>query len=244
MIYCRKFLCLIVLSVFLKIHSQNNSNDNIYQWFDNQTGNSNNGLYNGTKYKNQYRTLKGNHQYLEKFNFQNGYICYNGQPYYNTKVKYDIYNDELIAKIPSKSAFIVLKLVKDKITDFKIGGREFIALKSKRSNKEPKNKNFFEILYKGDNISLLQKHYKDKKEKLDKKIKYNEFTYKTNYLIVSNGKHSFIKSKKDIIRLFPDFKKEINRFFGKNSNIRKSTKRIFLKQLVNYINSLQLDSSK
>lgn len=72
-----------------------------YIWFDNIIGYENSGIYNGTLFLEKYKTESNNHHFFLDNKYKLGNLIYDNQPYYNVYLKYDIYEDELIAKLPS-----------------------------------------------------------------------------------------------------------------------------------------------
>ena len=68
-----------------------------YLWFDEVLGPENVNLYNGLNYIEKYKTKNGNHKFFNSENtLPNSLIIYEGQPYYNVKIKYDSFEDQVL----------------------------------------------------------------------------------------------------------------------------------------------------
>ena len=116
------FFCINSSSLF----SQNNSSsENYYNWFDNIIGINNTNLLNGIEFKEEYRTLENNSQYFFSNQFIPGDLIYNGQPYYDVDMKYDIYEDQLIIRLVDNTGYFAIKLIKELVESFKRGKTGF-----------------------------------------------------------------------------------------------------------------------
>ena len=228
---------IISLVIFNVIEGQNAAEKNYYNWFDTKIGAGNTGLYNGVESKIKYRTINGNHKYFDSVDFMKGAIIYDGQPYYDVEMKYDIFNDEIIVKLPNRSAFIFLELLKEKIEKFTLNNKEFISLSSEKNDGSISQTEIFEMLYASEKVKLLQKHRKERFERLNRERIYSEFKYNTSFHIYYNEQLTPVKSKRDFIKLFPEEKKKINTFYGKRIVSRKSNYDKFLIQLMNYLHA-------
>ena len=226
------------------IHSQTDSNHkDYYNWFDTVVGDGNIGIYDGTNYKEKYITINGNHKYYLTSEFLVGDVVYDDQPYFDIKMKYDIYNDELIVKLPIRSGFSVIQLVKEKIEVFTINNRPFIRISERsRESLSEDHLGFYEILFKSDRIILYKKYKKYRSEHLDKEFAYNEFKLESNHLIYYNNHYNKINSKRNLIKLFPKQRTEINTFYNKNRLLQKSNLDIFMTQLMKLLSNNIIDN--
>ena len=101
------------------IYSQIDINaNNYYTWFDASVGNGNSGIYNGTLFIEKYITAPNNHSFFLDSTYKLGNLIYDNQPYYNIYLKYDLHEDQLIAKLPYQSNFLFIKLIKEKVKSF------------------------------------------------------------------------------------------------------------------------------
>ena len=230
----------------ISINSQTTSEiKDYYKLFDSIVGHGNIGIYDGTEHIVEYVTLKGNHQYYFTSDYLVGDVIYDDQPYYDIRMKYDIYNDELIVRLPNGLAFIVIELIKEKVKSFSLNNTQFnrIAVTNK-VNLVEENYGFCELLYKSDHLSLYKKHKKLRTYHLDKEFAYNKFNYKNEYLIYYKDKYHDIKSKRTFIQLFPEHRKQINSFFNKNKILFKSYYEMFIMYLMKSLSKNIADNKK
>lgn len=234
---------IIILFFLFKVfffYCQTHSNEkDYYKWFDEIIGYENTGLYDGLEYKKDYRTINKNHNYFITNKFLTGNIIYDGQSYYDIKIKYNIYNDELIVKLPIQSGYSIIKLISEKVERFSINNHQFIRLSENNNSSSIKNiSGFYEITFQSKFLFFLKKYKKSKKKQLEKKFIYSEFKDNNEYFLYYNNEYYKIKSKKDLIKLFPKQKKDINTFYNTNRISLKSNSDIFMKRLMKHLNSL------
>ncbi len=217
----------LMLSVFLfnvatLSAQQTNSIESGYINFDKLVGLQNTSLYQGRLYTEKYRTINDRKQFFKSTQFLNGEIWYKGQPYFNQLLKYDVYEDELLLKLEGKGN--TLRLSKKEIDSFSVEKNHFINLKSKKITALGLN-GYYEVLLQDHMFALYAKHKKKITERKDKKNVYHEFTdTKTKYLLLYRGEYHNLNSKKDILRVSPNHKTQINKLYKgvKNKNIKDS----------------------
>lgn len=226
------FIFLFILGQGIISHGQNQSNrENHYQWFDEVVGLKNIGLFNGTRYKEKYRTKNGNHKFYVTSEYSIGNIVYDQEPYFNVKMKYDIHEDQVIISIPNKafSGDIIFQLLAEKIDQFSLYDKYFI----KMENLDDNISGFYEIIFKNSNFVLYKKNIKTKTKIIDNKSIFYDFNVKNYYLILSKGEYSEIQSHKDLIKLFPEHKREIKSFIKTQKRLKKSNYDLYMTKLMN-----------
>ena len=237
------FRFILFFFFFLKIVSIQSqtyiSPKDYYNWFDNIIGLENTGIYTGIIYEEKFRTIDGNHKFYMTSQFINGNIIYDGQPYFDIEMKYDIYEDKLIVKLPSYSAYIILQLISDKIDEFSIKNHQFIKVYDKHEEFFNETlSGFYEITYQSKHLNLLKKHVKSRKERLGENFVYSLFKDKSEYFIIFNGRYYKINSKSELKKIFPKLEKNINSFYNSNKRLLKSDQDTFMTYLMNHISSL------
>ncbi|MCF6349054.1 MAG: hypothetical protein L3J20_12265 [Flavobacteriaceae bacterium] len=239
---CIKFI--IVLFFFLGtffFYSQTDSNEkDYYSWFDSAIGDGNIGLYNGIDYKEKYRTLKGNHKYYNSPKFQIGNVVYDKQQYYNIEMKYDIYDDQLIVKLPSQSGSNFIQLIKEKLSVFSIEAHQFIKISISKSENLPSNNFvFFEELYVSNELILYKDYNKIRNRRFLKKgFHYNIFKDRNEYYLHYKNKYFLVKSKNSILNLFPNLAKEVSTFYKRNKKLLGSNIDMFYVNLIKKLSDL------
>jgi len=226
------------------IHCQIDSDQKMYyKWFDSIVGDGNISLYNGIQYKEKYRTLKGNHKYYLFSTYQTGNLVYENQSYYDVQMKYDLFNDQLIVKLPFRSGFNFIQLDKEKIDKFSINNNHFhTILKQDEKSLSKDNYGYFEALFKKNNLTLYKKHIKNRKQHFDKEFVYSVFTEEYKYFIYLNNQIYELGSKGSLINLFPKQKKDINAFYNSKRQLRKSNFDIWAIQLIERLGSLSANN--
>lgn len=232
-------VCIILLVSSTNFYSQNDANlSTYYKWFDSVLGTSNAGLLNGIEFREKFRTLDGNNQYFLEANFIPSELVYSNQPYYDVPMRYDVNSDNLIVVVSNKiSGQFAIQLVKDNVKSFKIKNHAFINsyyIDIPASDKD----GFFEVLYQSKNLSAYKKHLKDDEARKNSRIAYTKFIYKSKFFINYNNKLYRLNSKKNVVQLFPQYKKEINDFYSKNRPLMRSDYNMFIARLMDNLSKL------
>ncbi len=179
---------------------------------DNIIGYENTGLFNGTRYVELYRTANERHKFFISSEFQKGSLMYNDHFYGNIHLKYDLEADEVLLDIGYKYKFPILKLYKERISEFILGGKKFINIGNSGSDI---TKGFHEILWTSDDLRLLKKHRKKKFRRIFQTQVYFEFEEDNSYYFNYEDRFYPLEKKGDLAKVFPQFKKEINRLYNK-----------------------------
>lgn len=234
---------LVLFGVLMSSYGQINSKIRYYNYFDEQVGVENTGLYQGVVHTEKYRTINELTQYFKTKDFLPGSVCYEGQCYYNLNLKYDIYEDQVLLKLINRAGGWTLKLFKDKVGSFKIQDHDFILLQQQ----EAPGLNaygFYEIAYSGACFTLYTKYTKQNLARTDQKSLYYEFPNgASEHVLMYNGLYHTVNSKKDQIAVFPEFKKQIVKFYNLARRLRKSDPNGFQVSLMQHI-ELLLSKSK
>ncbi len=213
----------------------NNSDQAYYTAFDSIVGQVNSSLFNGKRYVDKYRSTDDNHRFFWKSKFIKGDVTYYQQPFFNIDLKYDLFEDVLITKLPGEKNFFNMVFTTEHLKQFNIQGHHFINITSVG---ETSFKGFAEILYKGTEIVLLKKWFKDKSDRIVGQSVVHKFDVNFIFLVSFNGKLDVINSKSDLKKLIPDKSNEINSFYKEQKSVLKSDPDSFMKQLI-----IQLDNN-
>ncbi|APZ46817.1 hypothetical protein BW723_11210 [Polaribacter reichenbachii] len=211
-----------------------------YVWFDAAIGNGNSGIYNGTIFSEIYKTKPDNHRFFLDNTYQLGNLIYDNQTYYNIYLKYDIHDDQLIAKLPYLDNFLFLRLIKEKIDFFELNiddknatSKKYSFLSSKANPlvNDESFKGFYQILLKTTTSTLLKKNFKERSEFIDENLVYTKFSDRSYFVLLKDYKYYSINSKKDIIRIFPEQKRYISIFYRRNRKLFKKNENDFYTNL-------------
>ena len=145
----------------------------------------------------------------------------------------------LIIKLSNNiSGQFAIQLIRDNIKSFKIENHLFINsnhLELPTSDKD----GFFEVIFQDKNLSAYKKHIKNDEARKNNRFAYTKFIYRNKILINYNNKLHTLNSKKNLIQLFPQHKKEINAFYSKNRPLMKSDYDEFLTRLMDNLNKIK-----
>ncbi len=207
---------------------------NNYKWFDEQIGLQNTDLYNGVRYVTQFRTLPNDFRFFKNDDYHLAKITFDQQPYYDIPIKYDLFQDEIVAKLQGSNGESIVYLNKFFISEFSFLDKTFVQLNSQSSNEPVQG--FYELAVYNEPIELYIKYYKQKKEFIKQKSLYHKFSLKVSYLLKYEGQYYVVSSKSDIQKILPNFKKQINSFFQANKKIKKDNPTEFMKMLALNLN--------
>lgn len=225
---------LIFLS-FGVLRSQQEQHEASYlNWFDQQVGVENTSLYDGIIYRETYRTVNDKIKFYKSPLWLKGAVLYSGQLFSDIPMRYDIFGDQLLIKQEDRLGGGAILLFKEKVATFTIDEATFVNVKEVPEGTA--RAGFYELLWENDQMRLLAKHQKNDFLKKDRSSIYYEFVdEKKQYLIQYNGTYSSLKSKKDVIAVFPDLKKQIDNFYKDQKRLRNRDMDAFMQVLVNYI---------
>lgn len=234
----KKLIFFILFELFLiapSIYSQTNDIQ-IYNWFDKTIGQENLDITNGLPHTNPYITTIGNSLYFND-QFETGTLTYEGQVYYNVKLKYDIYRDILVLNPFGETENIGINVIATKVSSFSIKEKNFVNI----DRKDPELPEFTAGYYEENKILpdfIFYIKYRKNQQKLIKEDRiFYHFRDKTTFFLDLKSRIYSINTKNDIIRLFPDQKKEINGFYLMNRELKKSDLNQFMRNLMKYIST-------
>ena len=242
MIGCDKhfvFACICMVVLGFEAHSQKASD--IFNAYDAAMGHENLNINNGRAYPNSYKVRNGNHQFYASDDYKEGSVIYDGQTYYETALRYDIYHDILLLRPKGISNNIGTILEKNFVESFTIGDATFVNL-DRLSEKPDFISGYYEKTA-GKSVSLYTKHHKFRREKHDGSVTYEEFADDPNFVIAKNGTFSKANSKNDVIALFPEQKERVREFYQQQRDILKKSPILFMKKLLSFLDTFNVYGS-
>lgn len=241
----KKAFYLLILSTLLTTsysYCQSNDQSSLYDYFDNAVGKDNLNINNGVLHSEPLRPIANKHRYyLDEFTI--GDISFEKEIYSNSYLKYDILKDEVIFKHKEQTDNLAMNIVKDKVDFFYINNKKFVNLRSESIEFPNIVKGIYEEKYVGNDVSLFIKYHKDKIEVFQTDGVYYNFIEKTNYLLKYNGFFYKADSQKDVKRIFPSIKKEINNYYNANRKLARLDKTQYMENLTKQINNFFLKKS-
>lgn len=237
-------LLTIILTTSFKTYSQINSEISLYTKFDSIVGKENLGLNNGPLALNQYRTIGDNNMFFKNNKYTIGNLIYDGQPYFNAKLKYDIFKDQLILNPPNQPEHIGINLIQDKTDSFSIYGKNFIKITNSQTALPDFTSGYYEIIKIGKDFNLFIKHHKDILKGINEDGVYYSFHDNYQYYIEYDGKFYETNNKTSIVKIFPKSKKNINAFYQNNRSLSKTDYSQFINSLMISIYESSTNNSK
>lgn len=244
--YQKKNIFLILFGLFLNIYviqSQTTNDINIYNWFDKTVGKDNLDINNGIPHINPYRSLNDSYLYLIN-QYELGKLSYEGQNYYDVKLKYDIYRDILVLNPDGQPENIGINLTQNKVESFSIKDKNFIKIEKKNETIPEFATGYYEVTKIAPDFTFYIKHRKDIQKTVAENGIFYSFKENSLYFIDLKNKISLVKGKNDIIKLFPEQKKQINGFYLLNRELKQSDSNQFMKNLMKYISNSLLIQTK
>ena len=227
---CILFLTFIIGSLSV-LRSQTTDQAAYLNWFDEQVGIENTALYEGIIYKETYRTINEKVKFYKSSQWFKGSVIYSGQLFSNVQLKYDVFGDQLIIKQLDRLGGGALLLFKDKITEFNIEESRFVNVSDVYGGSDFSG--FFELLWESNGNRLLAKHLKNDFLRKDRSATYYEFVdLKKEYVLHRQGNYYQLKGKKELIRIYPDLKKQIDSFYQNNRRLRSRNLDGFMVSLI------------
>jgi hypothetical protein len=248
MLHRKSKINLVILSLIalfpLLTHAQTNSEIALYTKFDSIVGKENLGLNNGPLALNLYKTVGDNSMFLNGNQSTIGNVYYDEQPYFNVKLKYDIFKDQLLLNPPGQPEHIWINLIQDKMSSFSMYGKNFVKLTKNESSIAEFTSGYYELIKISETFRLYIRHHKDIQKQInDDGINYF-FKQNNQYYIDYNSKFYEITSKSSVLKIFPLYKKQINDFYQKNRSLIKTDNDQFINSLMISIYNFSINNSK
>ena len=230
----------------ISLHMNAQTSEKEYmQWFDSKVGLENTSLYNGFLNDGdgdveRNKSYKGTQRYFKSFEFSDGDLVYEEQPYFNIQMKYDMYEDELLLNLKSsRNTILSIRPIKDKVKSFKIRGKEFVNTNTYSVEDNADIDGFAEILFDGGSFQLLKKHQKNRIDHMNIDGILYEYVEKSIEFLYYKGNFYRVKKQADFAKVFPEFKKEIKKY-----KIKKNTSEANMLSLSERLQSLISTKSK
>ncbi|MCW3116282.1 MAG: hypothetical protein JWM28_364 [Chitinophagaceae bacterium] len=245
-----KIVCLYCVLFYNGIAAQNKLSDSsllnssLQQVINihNQTLGENIHLYNGPQNAG-YNHLSTGHPYFIADEVQPGSVFYDGILYRGVLMLYDLeqdnavivrYNNENISE--EYRNILRMDLIRNQVGWFTLPGHEFVRLEADSNSRDMKD-GFYDRVYNGKIkvfIKRTKKHVEEVKgSELERRYDAHDF-----YYIQKSGIYYNIKTKKSVLQLFKDKKKELAAFTRKNKLKFKRNKEGFITELSRYYDQL------
>ncbi|QKZ11568.1 hypothetical protein [Spirosoma sp. KUDC1026] len=167
-------------------------------------------LFEGNEYVAHNYQIKI-HPFFFSDSLQIGTVDYNGVFYKNVSMLYDIVRDELAIQRPGTPYRI--RLHSEQIRSFSIGSHHFARLVGD-STVEVRT-GFYQLLYDGS-VKALARRVKTIHEDISSGQYKADFVEEDRYFILKNGTYYPVKSKRALLRLFPEQASVLQKYLRAN----------------------------
>jgi hypothetical protein len=172
-------------------------------------------LNNGRAWRNLYYKIKGD-QFLFSTEFLPGTVTIEGRTFNSLRLKYDIYNDELIMITDHG---IIIQINKEMVESFSMVFDNFYNFKKIEADTLNSLTGYVNVLY--DGITSLYIKYRKEILQLAVENKYDMFNQVNRIFVEKNGQIFRVDSKRELLKLLEDQKRMVHSFI-RSSKLRIS----------------------
>jgi len=193
-------------------------------------------LYNGSEYVDYAYTLNEGIPFFETAQFSNGAVAYDSVLYQNVPLLYDEVKGEVIIRDFYNRGKIVLN--PDHIDSFSILNHHFVKLLPDSTGNTPIRAGFYDVLYNG-NMKVYKREIKKVMENITVGLGLRRtIDEQDEYFIKKENNFYAVSSKKSVLSVTKDKKKEVQQFIKKNKLNLRSAKEIALTRIAAYYDQL------
>jgi hypothetical protein len=209
-------------------YSQNNKEASLYFLIDKELSTGNALVNNGKFHVNVDNTFKNEHRYFLENKVYTEEIKFDNEVYFNNKIKYDLFKDELVLNPENQSDKLFIILDKTRVNHFTIQNRKFVKLQLTKDGP---------LQYVEESINTKNFIFYIKFKKVDKEIigengVFVSYLDDNKYFVLHNRTLYEITSKKSVLKLFPEFKSEINDYYKFYRTLEKENNVKFMENLM------------
>ncbi|OJV21055.1 MAG: hypothetical protein BGO21_09225 [Dyadobacter sp. 50-39] len=189
-------------------------------------------LYNGRQYY-VYDARMEEHQFFEQRRWINGMVLYDGQQFDSIPMLYDIFHDELVIR-HFNGDHVLLQTVK--VDSFIVDNHHFARLESGKDINPQMRTGFYDVVYGGKSRTLVRRT-KSRQEKIVDKRVIAYYPEKNFFYIFKDGRYRSVHTKKSMLELFPEHKRDLRRVLRENKiKFRKNRELAIVKMVETYDN--------
>lgn len=197
-------------------------------------------VYNGKEYFNHDKYYLRGHQFYASNEEQEGSIIYEGYRYNKVAMLYDIVLEQLVVLEPAGA--YLFKLENHKVSKFMVHGHTFIWLATDTITQSSFQAGFYDLLENGQ-AKLLAKRRKVVFEQPTQRGMEGKFEVADKFYIQKQNKFFEVTKKKSVLNVFPNQKKELQKFIRQQHlTFKKAGRENAIASLVKYYNSQLLTS--
>ncbi len=227
-------ICYSISIFYTPVVNGQNDQDAPYRLFDEIVGKTNAGIFNGVQHYEKYKVKSDKHQYFEHKFFIYGSLIYNGQPYFDMALKYDVQADELLIKNEEVIDAPVTLLNKQYVSQFTLNDHVFKNI-SFNVKQDKVITGFFEVLYENELITILKKYQKKTSRVVEDEVSF-EFKDQFLYYIRYKNTYHLLKKTASLVSIFPAYKPQLKDSFKRYSQLKKTNPDSYLISVITALN--------
>ncbi|HMH34756.1 MAG TPA: hypothetical protein VK543_17090 [Puia sp.] len=172
-------------------------------------------LYNGSEYMlySLYDKQDSKNLYFQSIFLQNGDVFYDGTLYQDVPLTYDLLHDDLVTTRYKQNYRI--RLNADKVGYFKLAGHQFVRIIDDTAQRLPFGTGYYDLMYNGKS-AVLVKRRKRLEERLSSAGNFVNYLADDRYFIRRDGSYYPVWTKRSVLDVFKDKKKELRKYLRKN----------------------------
>jgi len=225
--------------IWLKLEEP--GSDLMLEAFQNRLPDENAGKIHGRTYFNPYPGIE-NHQYFKTHKLSQGMLYTLNDTIVSIPIRYDLYRDKLI--VFSSYAKAMIELEEEFITHFQLRIKgsntsyRFINTKFIKDFPESFWPGFHQLVYDSPGLSIYKKHLKTFSREPKGSFYVVVFTGKEKLLFKHGDQYIHVRKKKDLLKQYPGFEKEIKRYLRESKIRIKQAGDVELRALGDYLKHL------
>lgn len=152
------------------------------------------------------------HPYFRTDSVQRGTVQLNGVRYRDLQLQYDVVRDQVVIQ-PTGSGYR-LQVPMEKVDHFSLGNSQFTWING--DSLAGVRTGFYEVIYNG-RVKALVKRVKTIQEDLYDGSYKGTYLIKDRFIVQKQNAFFEVKTKRSLLKLFPDQARELRRFMRKNN---------------------------
>lgn len=170
-------------------------------------------LFNGSLYTPfEYTFREGSPYFLSNKATQGSFVVYDSMLFINVPLIYEDYRQKLV----SVDQGFRLQLINERVNSFTMAGHHFVRVYPGSGYKGLPDSAYYELLYPG-RTGVLKRTKKTTREVLSSSEGTIRFVDQSDRYFIYVGKSwIYVRSRRDLLKILDDHRKEIQRFIKKN----------------------------
>jgi hypothetical protein len=195
-----------------------------------QSSGDQSGLYNGSQHSGYPFSFEAGQPFFNNDKPGTGSVVYDGILYENVSLQYDEVQEALVMQDSTRR----MRLLNDRIERFTLFNNNFIRIVKDTESTVLIRTGFYNLLYAGK-TSMLKREEKIIREDPSTGVLLRFVDSHVYYYIKMNNSYLSIKSKKGLLNIFKDKKKDIRQYIRKNKlSYRKDRDNTLIKTTAYY----------